>query len=79
MEKTPGLGAREEVSTHLAGLGINTAHAEEPLDHGHVLLSPHRGECGQHEGGVASSILVVNLADPWEREEGSVHQEADTP
>ena len=62
---------------HLAGLGVNIAHVEESLDHSHVLLSPHRGECHQHEGGVASSILVVNLADPWETEEGSV-QEADT-
>ena len=62
---------------HLAGLGINVAHVKESLDHSHVLLLPHRSECRQHEGRVASSILVVNLADPSEREEASV-QEADT-
>lgn len=59
-------GAREEVSTHLAGLGINVAHVEESLNHSHVLFPPHRGECSQHEGCVASPILAVNLADPWE-------------
>lgn len=70
MDMTPGFRARDEVSTHLAGLGIDIAHAEESLDHSHVLLSAHRGECSQHDGRVASSILVVNLADPWGRERG---------
>lgn len=38
------------MSTHLAGLGVNIAHVEEPLNHSHVLFSPHRGERSQHEG-----------------------------
>lgn len=50
------------MSTHLAGLSIDIAHAEESLNHSHVFV-PHRGECSQHESRVACLILAVNLAD----------------
>lgn len=59
VEKETGLAPEVEVtldlepgrvSTHLAGLGIDITHVEEPVDHSHVLLVPHGGERSQHEG-----------------------------
>lgn len=56
------------MSTHLAGLGIDITHAEESVNHTHILMT-HGGKRSQHEGRVACSILSVNLADPWERDQ----------
>jgi hypothetical protein len=58
-----------ECPLHLASLGIDITHTEKSLGHSHVfLLLSYRSECSQHEGRVASSILVIHITDPWEEE-----------
>lgn len=59
------------MSMHLASLGIDITHAEKSLDHSHIfLLLSYRSECSQHECRVASSILVIDIADPWGEKRG---------
>lgn len=61
---------------YLASFGIDITHAEKSLNHRHVfLLLSYRSECSQHECRVASSILVIDITDPWGEERGqSLHE-----
>lgn len=52
---------------YLAGFGVDVSEPEELQERLDVILGLEGGQGGEHDGAVASPVLLVHLADPWGR------------